>query len=123
DIMTKRDLAILGCKILGIFIIASSIPLLVISVPYGIAAYLQGDLLFNSDIAAQIIQVLTSVMMITSGAVFWFRAKRIAQQMVPEDTPRASFPFHENFIAAILIFIATVLLIISTPVFIQYLTS
>lgn len=117
--MTKRDLAILGCKILGLFIFISNIPLLLTFVSFNIITFLQGNF-SNSDIISSALQILMGIMVMACGTALWFQAKRIAQWIIPEDTPPASFAFHENFITAALVIIGIVLLIISIPILLQH---
>ena len=117
--MTKRDLAILACKILGLFIFISNLPLFLTFIPFNVVTYLQGD--FSSvDIVASVLQALMGIAVIVCGVGFWFLAKRIAQWMVPEDTSPASFALHEDFIMAWLLLIGIILLVASIPVIIQH---
>lgn len=117
--MTKRDLAVLGCKILGLFIFIRYIPLFLTFIPFSVGTYLQGDL-SGGDIFSSVLQALMGILVMASGAGFWFLAKRIAQRMIPEDTPPASFTLHEDFIMAALLLIGVVLLVVSIPVCIRY---
>jgi len=117
--MTKRDLAILGCKILGLFIFISNIQLFLTFIPFSVVTYLQGDL-SGGDIVTSVLQALMGIIVMAYGAGFWFLAKRIAQWMIPEDTPPAAFTFQEDFILTALLVIGTVLLIISIPVCVQH---
>ena len=120
--MTKRDLAILGCKFLGLFILIKHIPAFLGFIP--IFFLILVDQISNmGDLTSMLLQLLFWTIMMLCGAALWFQAKRIGQWIIPEDTPPVSFELDKNFIKAALSIVGLVLLIVSIPVLLQHFAS
>lgn len=113
--MTRREIAILGCKLLGLFIFIKYIPSFFGFIPilYSIPV---GQTPEAGGLASIAFQLIPWGALIFFGAGLWFWAKRISQWIVPEETLPVSFELDKDFVTAALSFIGLVLLVVSIPV-------
>lgn len=119
--MTKRELATLACKLLGIFFFVSFIgPAL--TLPYTMWAQINGFMQRGADFPWMLLMILTSstsilgnFLYLIAGLLLWFKAEKFAARIFSEDSCITTISVSEKLMPMALALAGVILLALIGP--------
>jgi hypothetical protein len=102
--MTKRELAALACKLLGIFFFVSSISS-VLLLPFTFGSQIDGFIQKGADLSSILLMILTvsisilgSFLYLVAGLLLWFKAGKFAARIFSEDSSPTTLAVSSNIL-------------------------